>query len=134
MQAYEKLKALVEFPYEKQFVLLWSVFTPYAGGGQRQNKLYAFQARQDHEDSPDMVTDNSIFIRGRMFPRGRYCNTPDLRKEKIPDIQKLQVPPMEATTDRWTVSRLTARQSPLSMDQSTFSFQTSDFIPLTAKR
>uniref|UniRef100_M1DCM4 Gag-pol polyprotein n=1 Tax=Solanum tuberosum TaxID=4113 RepID=M1DCM4_SOLTU len=25
-------------------------------GGQRQNKLYAFQARQDQEDSPDVVT------------------------------------------------------------------------------
>ncbi len=26
------------------------------GGGQRQNKLYALQARQDQEDSPDVVT------------------------------------------------------------------------------
>ncbi|KAH0692437.1 hypothetical protein KY285_019534 [Solanum tuberosum] len=30
------------------------------GGGQRQNRLYALQARQDHEDSPDVVTDEPI--------------------------------------------------------------------------
>uniref|UniRef100_M1DTP9 Gag-pol polyprotein n=1 Tax=Solanum tuberosum TaxID=4113 RepID=M1DTP9_SOLTU len=29
---------------------------PKCGGGQRQNRLYALQARQDQEDSPDVVT------------------------------------------------------------------------------
>ncbi|WMV24379.1 hypothetical protein MTR67_017764 [Solanum verrucosum] len=59
---------------------------------------------------PQLLPSGSVSARG-MFPRGRYCNTLDLRKQKNAPFQDLVYEPTEATNGLWVVP-LTVDQTP----------------------
>ncbi|XP_049378147.1 uncharacterized protein LOC125842910 [Solanum stenotomum] len=61
-------------------------------GGQCQNKLYALQASQDHEDSPDIVTEYVAFLGHVLSSEGIRVDSKKLEATRLTTAPALSLP------------------------------------------